>query len=411
MPIETAQEIGAALSDFIGDPNGSSPLGYEPTVVLDGNELATKGLPTVDETDPEQRTADQPTTISPVEPPGTDPEPEPAPETEPEPELPVDPEATQAGAPVFFDEGSGVGWMGPGQARGLRSDDPDNYRRPAPPPPLPEPEPRPLFAPDPPGGRVHRAQPPPAAAPRDLGARGTDPNYNTGHGTGSLPAVWGPDAESTGPDEEQAWEGGDSSKSWLQLAGIVALCLVLLVAIIIAFNLGRGGSDQPGNTAGKGTASAKPTTGKVLDIHAVKDFDPQGSPPEENPQLAPLAIDGNASTAWHSLTYQGSPELGNLKDGVGLRVDLGKPVDVSEVRLTLIGSGTSLQILAADPGAGAPTSIDGLKRVASATDAGSKVDLSFKKTVKTRYLVVWLTSLPPFNGGYQGQIAEIVARS
>jgi putative peptidoglycan lipid II flippase len=149
-----------------------------------------------------------------------------------------------------------------------------------------------------------------------------------------------------------------------------------------------------------------------VQIAGVSDFDPQGdAPQEENPQLVDLAVDGDPSTAWQTLTYQGNPQLGLLKDGVGLVVDLGKPVEVSSVNLTLIGRPTSLEILAADEGAGAPTSVDGLTRVAASAGAGPKVNLQLDDPVTTRYLVVWLTSLPPFSDGYKGQVAEIVVRS
>jgi hypothetical protein len=49
--------------------------------------------------------------------------------------------------------------------------------------------------------------------------------------------------------------------------------------------------------------------------------------------------------------------------------------------------------------------------VASSTAAGTQVDLKARRTVHTRWLVVWLTSLPPAPGGYQGRVAEISVRS
>lgn len=184
-----------------------------------------------------------------------------------------------------------------------------------------------------------------------------------------------------------------------------------MVAIIIAFSLGLGSGD-PGDNAGpspsdgpSSNASAEP-----LSIAGVSDFDPQADPPEENPELADLAIDGDPATAWRTMTYKNNPELGGLKDGVGLMVDLGKPVDVSRVELTLIGGPTSLDILAAKEGASAPTSTDGLDEVASVDGAGTNTDSEFDEPVTTRYLVIWLTSLPPASGGFVGQIAEIVVR-
>jgi len=147
-------------------------------------------------------------------------------------------------------------------------------------------------------------------------------------------------------------------------------------------------------------------------ISGVTDFDPEGDPPEENPDLAPLAVDGKPGTAWQTLTYRGNPKLGGLKKGVGLLVDLGKPVRVGDVRLTLTGTPTSVDLLAApDDVETAPSSTDGLSTVASAADAGTAADLKLEKPVTTQYLVVWLTSLPSTPGGFKGQVAEISVRS
>ena len=43
--------------------------------------------------------------------------------------------------------------------------------------------------------------------------------------------------------------------------------------------------------------------------------------------------------------------------------------------------------------------------------ASGEVDLAGEEPVRTRYLVVWLTALPPAGGGYQGAVAELVVRS
>ena len=164
----------------------------------------------------------------------------------------------------------------------------------------------------------------------------------------------------------------------------------------------RGSSTSP---------SASATASTRLAISEVSDFDPEGDPPEENPDLTRLAVDGKPGTAWETLTYRGNPKLGGLKSGVGLRLDLGKATRVGQVRLTLLGSPTSVQILAAPGADTAPTSTDGLRTVASDDGAGTEATLTLKKPVTTRWLVVWLTSLPAVPGGYQGRVAEITVRS
>lgn len=371
-PIETAHEIYAALSDYIGDPAAFAP---EATVALSRDALRG-GAGTADEGPPTQ--------LHPA-PPGTS---EPAGD-DTAGAAPPDPDATQAGTPVFSDEHTGMGWP---------PEDPSRRTPPPPPPDLPEPEPKPLFAPGPP------RSPHPAHAPR-----------STGPGNGSLPPAWGPDDDARpapwGTGEYRGDVAGDHRRpggSWLRLAGGFAAILVLVLAVVLAFNLGRGAHQpQAGPSGGAGSTAASPPAPKPVDIAHVSDFDPLADPPEENSDLAPLAVDGDPGTAWETVTYQRRPDLGGLKSGVGLLLDLGDVHRVSTVRVTLVGEPTSLQLLAAPKGASTPTSLDGLTKVAGKEGAGTDVELKPSKPVHTRYLVVWLTSLPPAPGGYKGQVAEV----
>ncbi len=135
---------------------------------------------------------------------------------------------------------------------------------------------------------------------------------------------------------------------------------------------------------------------------------PRGSG-DENPAEAPLAIDGNPATSWNTLTYFGGPTFGGIKPGVGLVLDLGFDKVVSAVKITLIGSPTSLEVRAAPATAAtAPTaSATDYALVGSAHDAGTSTTVTLAKPVKTRYLLVWLTSIPKVAGGYEGKVAEI----
>jgi hypothetical protein len=292
---------------------------------------------------------------------------------------------------------------------------------------LPEPEPKPLFAPDKPPAARHRD------APDDTERTAVVPGLRTGAVSraaspgprnGSLPSGWGPDATpdddgrggyAAGGYDAASWGDEEPGKSWLRLAVLIGGVIVLVVATIFAFNLGKGSS--PGTTStGKGTGGGgqggnATAAAHPLQIAGATDFDPEGDPPEENPSEAPLAVDGNPATAWSTMTYFGNPKLGGLKSGVGLVVDLGKPEKLGSVQLTLGGSPTSVEILGAPGSTTAPTSTSGLKTLASADGAGTKADLKLKSPVTTRYFVVWLTSLPQAAGGYQGQVAEIAPKS
>jgi serine/threonine protein kinase len=395
-PIETAHEIYAALSDYIGDRSGTPQIGYEPTTLLEQDDLAgphDDAGPATLLHSPGQRTDTgdlPPTGALPV----------PAADAFPERDDPgrSDAESTEAGTPVFFDEDSGVGWMSTPRSRGLGGSydgwAPDHSAEPD------EPEvrqdSRPLFADSRP--RLNGAT--------SVGRAGTD---------SMPPPAWGPDAHQPPPPDDTGWEGDRGRRVgavWIRLAAVIAALVIVAVAVVFALNLGNGrGPTATGPTTSR-SASPSPVASTPIPIKGVTDFDPEADPPEENPDLAPLAVDGKPGTAWTTVTYQGNPKLGGLKSGVGLLVDLGKPLAVGGVRLTLLGRPTSLQILAAPRGAqSAPSNTDGLTRVASADNAGHRVRLPFRKPVTTRWLVVWLTSVPPVPGGYKGQVAEISVRS
>ncbi len=169
--------------------------------------------------------------------------------------------------------------------------------------------------------------------------------------------------------------------------------------------------DRPGRHATSGavasqSAPAKPATHPIKIVGA-QDFDPYSDDGSENPEKVPKAIDGNTSTYWETSWYS-TADLGSLKPGVGLIVDLGSAHKVGKVSVDLIGGSTSVDLMAAGKdAASAPTSLDGFTKVASGSGA-QQLTLVPQSDVTSRYLLVWLTKLPQMQDGhYRGRIAEI----
>lgn len=171
---------------------------------------------------------------------------------------------------------------------------------------------------------------------------------------------------------------------------------------------GTSSSDEQDRTDQQKQPEAAPT-GKPVKISAAHDFDPLGDG-AENGEDTDAAVDGDASTSWPTASYIGNPRLGNLKDGVGLILDLGKPQQVSSVEVTFRGS-TSVDFLAAaEDTTSMPGSLEGFSKVSSGS--GEQVELRAKKPITTRYVLVWLTELPMSSeGNYRGRIAEVEVRS
>jgi F5/8 type C domain len=140
---------------------------------------------------------------------------------------------------------------------------------------------------------------------------------------------------------------------------------------------------------------------------------PVGAAASDNPAKASLAIDGNPSTDWYTEYYDGSPVFGGLKTGTGLVLDMGKPVKISQVQVLFgsnVGANVQIKITDSQPSPGAS---GGLPTVAQATNVGNTQTFSLKHPVTGRYVVIWITKLPPRIGGsdqYQAEIYNVVVR-
>jgi O-antigen/teichoic acid export membrane protein len=133
-------------------------------------------------------------------------------------------------------------------------------------------------------------------------------------------------------------------------------------------------------------------------------FDPYGDSQGENDQLADLAIDGNPAKAWHTELYA-TASFGNLKPGTGILLDMGRTVTITTVRL-LLGKipGADFQVRV---GAVASSLAD-LHPVAYASDAGGQVSLHLTSPASGRYVLIWLTRLPPDTSGtFQASIYKV----
>ena len=133
-------------------------------------------------------------------------------------------------------------------------------------------------------------------------------------------------------------------------------------------------------------------------------FDPYGDGQGENSALAPLAIDASRATSWHTDWYA-APRFGNLKPGTGLRVDMGRVVTITSVRVLLgTASGADFQLRAGDAG----SSLAGLRPIARAADTGGKARLRLATPMHARYLLIWFTKLPPDTSGtFQADVYDV----
>ena len=361
MPIETAHEIAAALADHVGDPALTAPVDasgmhHEPTVTIRR------------EAGPDQAEDLQPT-------------PEPA----------LDPDATQLHQFAADAEAAPTS-LAPLQPP---------VAQPPPPSPFEDAPERPLFAP------TERRVPPAARAAAVTDTGNGWATHGGATATGTNQDFWPFAGE---PDRSEVHTGKEG-RGWLRTAIAVGVLMLLVVAMAVAFNRGRDDGATPSPTTDE--PSATPSgPGPALELAGVADFDPESDDPEENPEDAPNAIDGEPATSWTTSTYYNDPALGGLKSGVGLMVDLGRDKQPRSLTVRFKGAPTSFEVYAASAGVTAsPESLEQLNRVARTTDAREQVTVQLDPAPKTRYLLVWLTKLPAVPDGFRGEITEISVRS
>lgn len=417
---ESARGLAAALEDFVGDPTGIPESLVERLVSRGTGLVRFSAVPELG-----LRPADEP-------------EPEPAPDVEPDVEptrviragdpaldaptvaasvdapTTADPDETDTpatGTPATPASGTAPSSVDLPTEAGLPSfgTSEDRTHRPTPgppPPPLEDPEPRPLFAPDPPEGAPARRSRPGANTSNGQG------DYwpwdtGTGHGTGGLGSMTHTGSGVLGadlPPEDDEVPG----RNTFRLAAVLLAGVLLVVAVAVAFNVGRGRTplgavpedERSSTSSATSSASSAPQPLKGL---SASDFDPQADPPEENPELAPDAVDGDPATSWRTNTYDQDLGPGGLKTGVGLVVDLGSPAEVRTVELALVGDGSQVQLFVTEE---PPTGVADLDPVADVS-AGSEESIELDEAVAGRYLTVWFTSLPDVGDGFRGEVSEI----
>ncbi|MCC9308047.1 serine/threonine protein kinase [Kitasatospora sp. RB6PN24] len=263
----------------------------------------------------------------------------------------------------------------------------------------------------PPGQTVGRTPAAPAGAPRTRQPRPAPGGPVRPAPVRPAPMRPAPDAVPGHPAPRPVARRGKRVLTW-------AVSAVVLAAIgygswQLAGTLGATGTSSGPTTLGSTVSSQPPSNGPTsaappvgpLTISDVTSFNPYGGTPTHPNQLA-LSHDGNPQTAWTTEGYH--DDLPTIGHGNGLLVDLGAVKSVSSVEVQFLGgaTGVSLQVPKDTSGTTAPTRYEDFAApLAKATDSDAKFPLS--TPVRTRYLLIWLTSLPKDGDSYRGQVAEI----
>ena len=159
-----------------------------------------------------------------------------------------------------------------------------------------------------------------------------------------------------------------------------------------------GSAANPGQTGGN---SASPTVNiTTLKPVSAGGFDALGlasDPGNENNAGAPLAIDGDPNTAWHTQFYLNFADFGHLKKGTGLILDMGKQVSLSSVQITFGSTpGANVAIKIGNSNSVTPAGLASFHNVAKQKDVGAGTQtFRTSNSPKGQYVLIWFTKLPP----------------
>lgn len=155
---------------------------------------------------------------------------------------------------------------------------------------------------------------------------------------------------------------------------------------------------------------APPAQSQPLTFTAAKDYDPLGDG-AENPDRLPRILDGDTESWWGSEGYRNSA-FSNLKQGLGIVLDLGESSSVSAVTLELPGATKGTLYVTDDAGYfsdGKPLADDLAK--AGEFDGEGSVSTTLVEGSTGRYVIVWFTEVSKDGDWYRARLAGASATS
>ncbi|MGP2442740.1 protein kinase family protein [Streptomyces sp. JW3] len=178
----------------------------------------------------------------------------------------------------------------------------------------------------------------------------------------------------------------------------------------------RGGTSDDQNQTqttdddDKGGEKTKPV--KPITIEAAQEYVASGD--AQAPGDVGNTYDGESSTYWRTNRYNDGPTLAPYKPGVGIVYDLGsaKEVSTASIGLRYSGDHTTVHLYATDS-LSPSTGVDGMKEIGNATGRGTSLTVKASKTVKTQYVLLWITAVPnaPADGyssaGYKQAVTDV----
>jgi hypothetical protein len=179
---------------------------------------------------------------------------------------------------------------------------------------------------------------------------------------------------------------GRSGLGWATARNLLLGAAVLIVVLLVVGLGVLGNGDPAGQQAPAASGQDQPAAELAAQISSL-DPSPGGSGFRES------------DDAWVTQTYR-SRDFGNLKDGVGLELDLGAEHTVESVRFDAGSGPLTVELLAADSAG----QFEAYQSVGSPESASGRTTLSGQDGGAHRYWLIWVTRLGNDN---RAQISDV----
>ncbi|WP_328830392.1 protein kinase family protein [Streptomyces sp. NBC_00252] len=159
---------------------------------------------------------------------------------------------------------------------------------------------------------------------------------------------------------------------------------------------------QTQTTDGNDKTGDKIKPAAPITIQGAKEYVASGD--AQAPGDVDKTYDGDSTTYWRTKRYNSGPKLAPYKPGVGIVYDLGsaKKISAASIGLRYAGDHTTINLYATDS-LTPSTGVDGMTEIGTATTSGSSLTVKATKSLKTQYVLLWITDVPlATSDGYSG---------
>jgi hypothetical protein len=144
------------------------------------------------------------------------------------------------------------------------------------------------------------------------------------------------------------------------------------------------------------------------EIAAANDYDPPPGDGGEYEEDVGLAFDDALGTYWQTEGYN-TPDLGGIKEGVGIYFDLGGTSEVGRIRIRTPAPGWRFQVRGSDDGQTFGSALpgeDGNKSFVARHSGDDPLVVNIEPS-SHQYFLIWIVALPEEVSPHRVQITEV----